>query len=197
MQEHRKSMNNKLEKFLITGNPGSNLWSDVMLQEGITRDIYRPLQSHQTLKIPADMQTLAHCPAVTSMTKGNLTSTTGGTAFAINISITVPPQPTSDDIALIFCGTKNYRLLLGSNNITTADNNNIKLEALIDKRQYDHSTYQVFLQNGASITTLAEALTIPAVELNDRQTHDCATMKKTSFMKKAFQPIIAHYCQKN
>jgi hypothetical protein len=115
----------------------------------------------------------------------------------MQIAITLSPQHTSDDLALVLCGEKNYRLLLDSNNITINDSSNVKLEALIDKRQYDHSTYQAFLQNGASTITLTEPLTIPAIELNNKQSDDCNVMQKILSLKKVFQPFVTHYCQNN
>ena len=197
MQESRQTMTDHLEKFLLTGNSDLEEWSDVILYEGMARDIYRPLQLHQSLKIPTDVQTLDQCPSQNTQTKGSFTSSSTATAFAMQIAITLSPQHTSDDLALVLCGEKNYRLLLDSNNITINDSSNVKLEALIDKRQYDHSTYQAFLQNGASTITLTEPLTIPAIELNNKQSDDCNVMQKILSLKKVFQPFVTHYCQNN
>lgn len=197
MQESRQNMTDHLEKFLVTGNSDLEEWSDVILHEGITRNIYRPLQLHQSLKIPTAVQTLDQCPFQNTQTKGSFTSSSSARAFAMKIAMTLSPQHTSDDLALVLCGAKNYRLLLGSNNITINDNSNINLEVLIDKRQFDHSIYQAFLQNGASTITLTEPLIIPAIELNNKQADDCAVMQKILSLKKVFQPFVTHYCQNN
>ena len=197
MQESRQTMTDHLEKFLVTGNSDLEQWSDVILREGIARDIYRPLQSHQSLEIPTAVQKLEQCPFHKTPTKGSFTSSSTATAFAIKIAIALSSQYASDDVALVLCGAKNYRLLLGSNNITINENSNIKLEVLIDKRQYDHSIYQVFLQNGASTITLEEPLIIPAIEPSNELMHDCTVMQTILSLKNVFQPFVTHYCQNN
>jgi hypothetical protein len=192
----RETLTGDLEKFLATGNPDSASWGDVMVYEGITRNIYRPLQTHQTLKIPADVKTLQDCPAIRTSPTGNITSTTGARALAMKVLVTLPGQAANDNIALLLCGEKNYQLTLGNKNINSNDPSLIEIEALIDKRQFDPAVYHAYLQYGDTVMALTEQLTIPAIETYDRKAFDCKVMTDTFTPKKGFHPIITYYCKK-
>ena len=193
---HRDNLTNNLEKFLLTGNPDTNLWSDAIMRDGITRDIYRPLQSHQTLKIPSHVETLNQCPAHDALTAGDIASTSTDISFALKISAKIPIQPMKQDMALVLCGEKNYRLTLSKNNIHSKNNSHIEIDLLIDKRKYENNSYRAYVQNGSGFIALPEPLYIPAVIPRDVYKSDCVAIKRYFAYTKSLKPIIAHYCQK-
>jgi len=197
MLASRKNVTADLEKFLVTDNLDSPLWSDVITREGVMRDIYRPLQSHQTLKIPAAVESLNYCAASTQPPEGSITSTSASTAFAMKISAKLPNQPAGNNMALWLCGEKNYRLTLNSRNVSVDPKGTLHIETLIDKRQYEHASYRAYLQNSSTVIALTESLNIPDIQPYTGQAFDCETVKKFFSFKKSFQPIIMHYCQNN
>ncbi|HSC76030.1 MAG TPA: hypothetical protein VLB90_07340 [Pseudomonadales bacterium] len=195
MLQHRNSMTKALESSLLIDKPDNTSWVDVITYEGMARNIYTPLQSHQALKIPTAVNTLEQCPVSNTQAAGNITSTTSAEAFAMKVSLTLPTQSIHDNVALVLCGQKNYRLTLSSINLDTDNKNGMTMDVLLDKREYEHATYRAYLQNGPAVMALPELLTIPAAELHDRRTFDCQIMKNTFTFKKGFYPIIEYYCQ--
>ncbi|HQQ74312.1 MAG TPA: hypothetical protein PK031_04095, partial [Pseudomonadales bacterium] len=195
MFAHREKLTKELRQFLVTGNPKSRLWSDVVLHEGMEKNIYRPLQSHQALKIPDSVETTDHCADGSTTLTGKLTTTTAPTAFAIAINATIPEITGNEELALLLCGEKNYRLSLGSNNmLSKKDDGQLAIEVLADKRAFIAGKYQAFIQHDKSFFALDTPLEIPNIEEYKRQDMDCSIMKDTITFKSG-QPIVEHYCK--
>lgn len=199
MLAHRENMTKDLRQFLVTGNPQSRLWSDIMLHEGLEKNLYRPLQSHQALKIPDSVETIDHCAVGSTNLTGKLNTTTAPTAFAIAINATIPIKKelvntASDNLTLLLCGEKSYRLSLGSINvIRKKSDDQLVIEVLADKRTFIPGKYRALVQNGESFFELDAPLEISRIEEYKRQDMDCSIMKDTVTFKSG-QPVVRHYC---
>lgn len=199
MLAHRENMTKELRKFLVTGNPESRLWSDVMLHEGLEKNLYRPLQSHQTLKIPVSVETLDHCAESNTSLAGKLVTSTAPTAFAIAINATIlvkkePVKKANDNLALLLCGEKSYRLSLGSMNVIRKKSDEpLAIEVLADKRTFIPGKYRALVQNDESFFELDTPLDISGIAAYQRQDLDCSIMKDTVTFKSG-QPVVRHYC---
>src|SRR6478752_7008157 len=121
-------MTKALESSLLIDKPDSTSWVDVITYEGMARNIYTPLQLHQALKIPASVNILEQCPVSNTQAAGDITSITGAESFAMKVSLTLPTQSVSDNVALVLCGQKNYRLTLSNINLDTDNKNGMKMD---------------------------------------------------------------------
>lgn len=195
MIETQKKITNTLYEFLITGNPETDSWFDVILREAVDKNIYKPLQTHNTLPIASDIESINFCKKNTVM-QGSLQTKTGEKSFAILANIKIQGLQFKKYPQVLLCNnTQSYLITLSETNIQQKPQE-LNLQILLDKRTFIPGEYQVQVKTESTLLTLPETLTMTSIAPWNRADKDCEAIKQDLFSRwKSTAPLVNHYCK--
>ncbi|MBK8289293.1 MAG: hypothetical protein IPK95_12245 [Cellvibrionales bacterium] len=121
---------------------------------------------------------------------------TNENAFAVRLTATIPARQMTGIKSILLCGNTSYRIHLHANNVTV-DREESQLNALIDKRQLNEGAYRIYIETPDAPIEIEPLLTISKPTIQNQADADCKTMRESFHFKKAFDPLIAHYCKKS